>query len=395
MTIAYPCVGEHNIYTDLMQEFMHNGHKVFIACSSEQKYNMRTRENIEDGINVLRILTGNITGNVNLIEKGISTVTLENKFIKAIKAFYHNIKFDLILYSTPPITLVHAIKYFKKRDNANTYLLLKDIFPQNAVDIGLLKNRSILHRYFRNKEKSLYDLSDFIGCMSKANVDYVLQNNHYVNSHKVEECPNSIALSDVNKSDINMIKEKYKIPKNSTTFIYGGNLGRPQGIDYVVECLKKNINQSDRFFIICGKGTDYNKLEKLCLEYSPTNVLLINGLPKKEYDELVKSCDVGLIFLDHRFTIPNFPSRLLSYMEYAMPIFACTDENTDVGEVITRGEFGWWCESNNSDEFKKIIDLICSSKDDLKIYGKNASAYLKNNYTVTKSYDIIMNHFIN
>jgi glycosyltransferase involved in cell wall biosynthesis len=231
--------------------------------------------------------------------------------------------------------------------------------------------------------------------MSKANVDYVLQNNHYVNSHKVEECPNSIALSDVNKSDINMIKEKYKIPKNSTTFIYGGNLGRPQGIDYVVECLKKNINQSDRFFIICGKGTDYNKLEKLCLEYSPTNVLLINGLPKKEYDELVKSCDVGLIFIDHRFTIPNFPSRLLSYMEYAMPVFACTDKNTDVGEVITMGNFGWWCESNNSDEFKKIVDLICLSKDDLKLYGENANAYFKNNYTVKKSYDIIMSHFIN
>jgi glycosyltransferase involved in cell wall biosynthesis len=395
MTIAYPLPKENNIYSDLMQEFVRNGHKVFIACSNEKRNNMKTALREDEGINVLRILTGNITGNVNLFEKGISTVALENKFIKAIKAFYYNIKFDLILYSTPPITLVHAVEYFKKRDNANTYLLLKDIFPQNAVDIGLLKNRSILHRYFRNKEKNLYDLSDFIGCMSQANVDYVLQNNHYVNSQKVEECPNSIALKDLNRSANNMIKEKYKIPKHSTTFIYGGNLGRPQGIDFVVECLKKNINQSDRFFIICGKGTDYNKLEKLCLEYSPTNVLLINGLPKKEYNELVKSCDVGLIFLDHRFTIPNFPSRLLSYMEYAMPIFACTDKNTDVGEVITRGDFGWWCESNNSDEFKKIIDLICSSKDDLKIYGENASAYLKNNYTVKKSYDIIMSHFNN
>jgi glycosyltransferase involved in cell wall biosynthesis len=393
MTIAYPLIKEHNIYTDLMQEFVRNGHKVFIACSNEKRNNMKTTYREEEGINVLRILTGNITGNVNLFEKGISTVTLENKFIKAIKAFYHNIKFDLILYSTPPITLVHTVEYFKKRDNANTYLLLKDIFPQNAVDIGMMNGSSLLYRYFRNKEKKLYNLSDYIGCMSKANVNYILRKNRFINKAKVEVCPNSIALSVLEKSDVNLIAEKYQIPNNCTVFIYGGNIGRPQGIDFIIECLKKNINQSDRFFIICGKGAEYYKLESFFSEYTPTNVLIINGLPKKEYDNLAKRCDVGLIFLDHRFTIPNFPSRLLSYMEFKMPVFACTDINTDIGEVICEGKFGWWCESNDSNVFKEVIDSICSSKDTLTLYGENARIYLEENFSVKTSYYIIMRHF--
>ena len=57
----------------------------------------------------------------------------------------------------------------------------------------------------------------------------------------------------------------------------------------------------------------------------------MRSLPKADYETIVASCDVGMIFLDHRFTIPNFPSRMLSYMKAKIPILAVTDPNTDVG----------------------------------------------------------------
>jgi len=37
-----------------------------------------------------------------------------------------------------------------------------------------------------------------------------------------------------------------------------------------------------------------------------------------------------MIFLDYRFQIPNFPSRLLSYMAAGMPVIVATDPNTDM-----------------------------------------------------------------
>lgn len=78
-----------------------------------------------------------------------------------------------------------------------------------------------------------------------------------------------------------------------------------------------------------------------------------------------------------------------------MPVMACTDANTDLGQVISDGEFGWWCESNNSDSFKDIIDLICSQRDGLSAIGYNARKYLVKNYTVKTSYEIIMNNSTN
>ena len=115
-------------------------------------------------------------------------------------------------------------------------------------------------------------------------------------------------------------------------------------------------------------------------------------LPKDDYEVLANACDVGLIFLDHRFTIPNFPSRLLSYMQASMPVLAATDGNTDIGQVIEQGEFGFWCKSNDVEHFNKKALKLCNVEL-RKQMGINARSYLENNYTAKHSYEIIMSHF--
>ena len=67
-------------------------------------------------------------------------------------------------------------------------------------------------------------------------------------------------------------------------------------------------------FLICGNDTEHGKLKDFFDRNKPSNVKLMNGLPQDDYDRMIAPCDVGMIFLDHRFTITNFPSRLLSYM---------------------------------------------------------------------------------
>ena len=170
----------------------------------------------------------------NLIEKGISTITLEDRFVAGIKKYFSGSSFDLVLYSTPPITFCRAVEFVKRRDNAKTYLLLKDIFPQNAVDIGMMSKsgvKGLIYRYFRKKEKKLYAISDYIGCMSQANVDYVLKHNPEINPDIVEVCPNSIEVVDmrVDSATRSEMRRKYGIPLDKKVFVYGGNLGKPQG----------------------------------------------------------------------------------------------------------------------------------------------------------------------
>lgn len=393
--LDYSSLDERYIYTDLLREFIKNGHKVYSISPLERKKRENTHLIRAGSSVILKLKIGNIQ-KTNIIEKGISTITIESVFIAGIKKYFSNIKFDLVMYSTPPITFCNAIEYVKERDNAKTYLLLKDIFPQNSVDIGMLRKtgiKGLIYKYFYNKEKKLYAISDYIGCMSKANVDFVVKYNPEVNPEIVEVCPNSVDPIDKSCSDYERIsiRKKYGIPLDKKVFVYGGNLGKPQGINFLMKCLYSQRRNQNVFFLIVGNGTEYGKLRAYMDKYIPENVKLMKSLPKEDYDTLVGACDVGLIFLDHRFTIPNFPSRLLSYMQAKIPVLACTDPNTDIGEVIKDGGFGWWCESNDVNSFNKIIKE--AKQADLKALGENGYKYMTHNYCVSQSYEIIMKHF--
>lgn len=391
--LEFESLQERNIYTDLLREFIRNGHEIYAISPAEKRRNIEAHLVKEDHATVLRLQIGN-TQKTNIIEKGISTVMIEPTFKKAIKKYFSDVKFDMVLYSTPPITLVSAIEYLKKRDCARTYLLLKDIFPQNAVDIGIMSKtgiKGLLYKHFRRQEKKLYKISDRIGCMSQANVDYVIKHNPEFDSEKVEVCPNSIEVIDksVDAETRKKIREKYNIPLDKKAFVYGGNLGKPQGIPFLIECLKRCSDIEDVYFLIVGDGTEYGLLENYTKESDQKNLKLMKRLPKEDYDTMVGACDVGMIFLDHRFTIPNFPSRLLSYMQAKLPVLAVTDSNTDIGKVIADGGFGWWCESNNTDGFRVILQMIRNYT--LSPIGNIGYQYLLDNYSAEISYQIIIN----
>ena len=385
----------HSIYADLLRCFRDHGHEIYTISPCGKKSCTKTELVREKGANILHVETGYITGANNLINKGLAQVSLESTYIKAIKRYFSNVKFDLVMYSTPPITFSKAVEFVKKRDGAKSYLLLKDIFPQNAVDLGMMKKQGVkgfIYKYFRSKEKKLYGLSDYIGCMSEANVKYVVDHNPELDPKKIEVCPNAIEVVDqsINTGTRKEVREKYGIPQNKTVFLYGGNLGKPQGIPFLIECLRKVQVIEGAYFLIIGTGNEYGKLEAYVNQEKPKNVKLMRLLPKKDYDAMVGACDVGLIFLDHRFTIPNFPSRLLAYLQAKLPVLAITDPNTDIGKVIVDGGFGWWCESNDSEKVKEtIITILSHSLDAMKVIGTQGFDYLSEHYSAESAYQVI------
>lgn len=379
----------HNIYSDLMKEFIKHGHRPYIVTPREKKLGEKTELINYDDYSLLKVQIGN-TSDVSLIEKGISTVTLSSRFYNAVKDKLGKISFGLILYSTPPITLATPVKRLKKLFGCRTYLMLKDIFPQNAVDLGMFSEKGFIYRYFRAQEKKLYKVSDKIGCMSPANVEYVMKHNPEIPQDKVEICPNAIIPHAVENRESykRAVRDKYGIPDQAIVYLYGGNLGKPQGIPFLIQCLQTMKKRMDCFFIICGSGSEYDSLVNFIETEKPCNTKLINFLSKQEYDELVIGCDVGLVFLDHRFTIPNFPSRILSYMEYGMPILACTDMVSDVGAIAEKNGFGLFCQSNNLQFFEECINKI--NDRDIKKMGMLARAFLEEHYSAKIPYRVIM-----
>jgi hypothetical protein len=226
--------------------------------------------------------------------------------------------------------------------------------------------------------------------MSPANVSYLCAEHPELHA-KVEVNPNSIDLSRVEKGNMNRaeVLKKWGIPNNSVVFLYGGNLGKPQGTSFLLELLESKAIHPDAYFLIVGDGTDYPVLRIWFDKMRPQNAKLIRRLQKTDFDELAACCDVGLILLRKEFTIPNFPSRLLTYLENQIPVLAMTDTVSDVGPIAKSAGFGDWCLFGDGGAALNLITFFCVQPEKRKAMGEAGFDYMRDHYDVNISYQKI------
>lgn len=381
LTLAYPFTDEaRNLYSDLMDEFASRGHKIQVYCPDERRSFgepvLITRKNVR----VICIPTGRVT-KASFLIKAINTILLESRVSTALRKFQKE-DVDAVIYSTPPITFFHSVALLQRKYGCITYLLLKDIFPQNAIDVGLIRANSVIHRLLRKKEQSLYKISNLIGCMSPANVEYFLLQNKSISSEKVHICPNAIMPRNDNLS-IRYNKNEDQYSENKTLrLVCGGNIGKPQGVPFILEALKQIDTLDGVSTQIVGSGTDFDLLRRGIETYGLKNVQIIPAVPMKTYIEILNHANVGLLFLDKRFTVPNFPSRVLDYLEASLPVIACTDAVSDIKKEICEAGAGLWCSSGDAMAFRKAVEKMQRQEELRLAMGVKGREILQTKYSV-------------
>lgn len=380
----------HGIYYDLFKELSDIGHDVTIVYARGPKDGAQTELYSQDGMTYLGIKSPNVTKNKNLYEKGLGILTIDYFFSRAIRQHLSNKKYDLVMYSTPPITFTKTLKYFKKQGSF-LYLMLKDIFPQNGVDLDMFSQNGLVYKYFRSREKHLYKNADLIGVMSQANMDYVLEHNPKLKlKEKLLILPNALKVRDFNEMQSD--RSKYGLNESDFVLVYGGNLGLPQDIEYVKECILALENTSGVKLVICGDGSERESLEAFLLDNNITNTRYGGVLPSNDYRELMNMADCGLIFLDHRFTIPNYPQRVLSYLEAKLPIICSTDVATDVGSDAEDNNYGISLESNDVEKWIEAVNRLKDDKETRELMGLNGFKHFEKQFNVEKVVqDVILN----
>lgn len=400
LTSIYDFNDKGNLYTDLVDEIVEHGHTVVVMTPKERKYNLKS-QTVKYGENIIlhQFKCLNFRGAVNVLEKGLGTLSLGYQYLRALKKHFKSEKFDMAIYATLPITYTPVIKYLK-RQGTFCYLLHKDFFPQSAVDLEMMSTSSLSYKLFRGIEKGLYANSDKIGVMTPKNVEFITSNNPWLEKEKVEECPNGIKpLPDERLKSIkvskNEVRSKYGIPTDTVVFIYGGIISRAQGVDFIesVFLQLKKSPVKNAYFLLIGSGNESERLNKYITELRLGNVKMMPFLPKKEYDEIQGCADVGMIFLDKRFTIANIPSRTLSYMDMGLAIVAGTDTYTDYRELVEKNEVGLWCSSDNPVAMVENIRRLTDDKIFRDSCSKNSRNYLLNNWTTEIVYNIIRKSF--
>lgn len=390
--LDFDSISQENIYTDVLREFVSNGHFVYVISPVEKRNHREIKKVESTGYKIIKPSVGNIT-DTPVFEKGVSLLRFSSQIISCIEKHINGSPIDLFLVATPPVTNDVIIKYIKKKYRARVYLMLKDIWPGNIFKVPLpggVITQTGVHLFFRHHEKKLYALSDYIGCMSPANVKYVLENNPGLKPGKVHVNPNSISPVRVNVSDEEkrLLRKKYGIPNDRRCLVYGGTLGPGQDISNVVACLRA-CKDLDCFFFIAGRGVQEDLIKDYIEKEHPNNVGYSPWIAKEEYKKVVASCDIGLVFLRYNSNTPSFPSRILTYMEQGLPVITCTSAVSDMNETVESGAFGWGAFSNDPNSFYKAVVQCLAAN--LELYRTNSIKYLDDNYLSKMSYNIIMN----
>ncbi|MGL5099217.1 MAG: glycosyltransferase family 4 protein [Fusobacteriaceae bacterium] len=377
---------------DISDEFNRQGHNVYVATLLERKENKATQLKVENGYNVLRIKTGNYFDSPGKIEKGITALTMPNILKKEIIKNIGHVKIDLIFTHTPFISNATLINGLKKHFNCKSMLHLWDIFPQNGEDIGLLKNRLLIN-YFKNVEKKMYEAFDYVGCMSKGNLEYMRNHDKGFNKRRYFVLKNWAIIKPELKIDKDVFRKKYGYKQNDFICIFGGNMGKPQKLENLIDLAEKAELNKEIKFLFVGKGTEQNKIEELIKQKKINNVKLLNYIPREDYEMLTASCDVGLVSLDERFTVPNFPSKTTDYFKLKLPILASLDECAakDYGVFLQEEvKAGLYAQAGNTEELYKQLLKLYEDRNLRDTLGKNGRKYYEENLGVDRAYKTIM-----
>ncbi len=256
-----------------------------------------------------------------------------------IKKCYVHIKSEDIagiIYYSPSIFFGNAVKYFKNKFNSYSYLILRDLFPQWAVDLRIIKKNSLPHLFFKYFEKINFLHADRIGVMSESNLKIF---NKRLDFWKFEVLQNWQKPIKTNANGDLLKKYGLETLRDKFVFFYGGNIGLAQGIDTLLSLSKSLLHKKNIHFVFVGRGDAVNLFKDPLL----TNVSYIESLEPQLYYDFVSNFHVGLVSLHPNHTAHNHPGKVLGYMLLKKPIIGIVNYGNDLKELINDNDAGFIC----------------------------------------------------
>jgi len=336
---------------------------------------------------VLRVRTGKIKAASKLTRR-FNEAMLSRTLWEKGRRFFENRSFDLIVYYSPTIFFGSLVARLKTRFGCPSYLVLRDIFPQWAVDAGVLK-RGLAYAYFKFKERQNYEAADIIGVQSPANLRH-FEARGLDRKYRLEVLYNWTALEE----DVRPGGNRQRLGLGGKViFFYGGNIGVAQDVDNIVRLAGALRGEPSAYFLLVGSGSEVSRLREVIAANGLKNIAIHDAVEQKEYLALLAECDVGLISLDRGLRTQNFPGKMLGYMYHSMPMLASVNPGNDLKTLLEDHEAGLVCINGEDETLAAHARRLATDRELRRRLGKNARSLLESTFSVTRAADQILAHF--
>lgn len=330
-----------------------------------------------DGVTIWRFKSGPIK-DVGKVQRAINESLLSFKGWQAIKHKVNKDTFDAIIYYSPSIFFGGLVKKIKRVCACPAYLVLRDMFPQWAIDAGILKEGSLIDKYFRFFERHSYKQANMIGLMSEKNLQLF---NQYTNNYYSSEILRNWARLIPHQVKPNRmgIRDKLNL-HDKVIFFYGGNIGHAQDMANLMRLTQGMQSYKNAHFLYIGQGDEVDLINQLAEEWGLTNFSFLPSVSQEEYKNILTEVDIGLFSLAKEHKAHNFPGKLLGYMVQSLPILGSVNPGNDLMPLVNEAKAG----------------LVTINGDDLTLL-KNAIALYQNEQLRTKigsnSYTLLKKEF--
>ena len=341
---------------DLAIAFFKNGHQVAVATPDFRISSKFELDKIDE-VNVYRFRSPNVKDE-SKTKRALNETALSFNAYKNLKPVFKENQFELIVSYSPSIFFGPLVKKLKKKWNAKSYLVLRDLFPQWVIDHGLIKEKSAIASYFRKFEKINYKAADRIGLQSPKNLEWF--NEKFGLNNKSEVLYNWSSDQPIVSED-NKYRNKLNLGDKVVLF-YGGNMGEAQDMMNLVRLAENLKEEKNAHFVFAGSGNEFTLVKNAIEEKSLKNVSLLNPVDQEQYRLMLKEFDIGLFTLHRDHSTHNFPGKLLGYMAQGLPILGSVNPGNDVIEVINETGAGKVGVNGNDENFhldaKQLIEDI-------------------------------------
>jgi O26-antigen biosynthesis N-acetyl-L-fucosamine transferase len=360
---------------DLALECRDLGHDVTIVTISDSIAEA-LQVSDDQGLRIVRVKMGKIKGMPKIV-RAVQEVRLSNVVWRRAHRYLKVNPADAIIFYSPTIFFGALVKRLKSLWGCPSYLILRDIFPQWAVDAGILKKR-IAWRFFREKEREQYDASDVIAVQSRGDLRYFKK--HFPDKNYRL----AVLYNWARSSEASLPATNYRSRlglRDKVVFVYGGNLGVAQDVDNLIRLAASLIDRPEIHFLFVGEGTEVPRMERILAARQLQNIHLLPAVDQREYLAMLSECDVGLLSLDRRLTTHNVPGKLFGYMYWGKPVLASLNPGNDLFTLLGHNRAGF-CFVNGDDANLTAAAIQLASDVQLRTQmGHNARSLLEGTFS--------------
>jgi glycosyltransferase involved in cell wall biosynthesis len=337
---------------DLVREFADQGHEptvVVPAAGLDRPWKLEHA----DGITTLRVRTSP-TKDVSYVRRAINEMRLPYMLLKAMdESGIRHVRWDGIVWYAPTIFLGPIVRRLRRDSGCRSYLILRDIFPEWAVDMGLMR-RGPAYWFFKWVEARQYAVADTIGVQTEANLPYMKRwaqkagRSLEVLQNWLSPAPRAGCRIDISRTRL----------AGRRIFVYTGNMGVAQGMDVFLDLVARMRDRKDVGFLFVGRGSDAARFAATAERERLDNVLFYDEIEPNEIPGLLAQCDFGMLALDPRHKSHNIPGKFLTYMQAGLPVLARINPRNDLEKLIQSEGVGRVCTGGDAAVLQRLAEEL-------------------------------------